>query len=198
MTMAEPGDEFLIKRIKANDQKALELLFEKYYFSLCHFAKSFVVSTDLSEEIVSDVFLKLWLNREKIEIRSSLKAYLFIAIKNQALNLLKKNHFPFENLDHTEAHHLPAENSTELPVTYAETEKELLAIIDQLPPQRRTIFKLNRIEGLMYKEIAEVLSISVNTVQKQMVEAIKYVSKYKSQFYQLCINGLTLINFLLS
>lgn len=196
--MAELGDEFLIQRIKANDQKALELLFEKYYFSLCHFAKSFVVSTDLSEEIVSDVFLKLWLNREKIEIRSSLKAYLFIAIKNQALNLIKKNHFPFEDLDQAEAHHLQAENSTELPVTYAETEKEILAIIDQLPPQRRTIFKLNRIEGLMYKEIAEVLSISVNTVQKQMVEAIKYLSKYKSQFYQLCINGLTLSTFLLS
>ncbi|PPK99285.1 RNA polymerase sigma-70 factor, ECF subfamily [Parapedobacter indicus] len=147
---------------------------------------------------MSDVFLKLWLNREKIEIRSSLKAYLFIAIKNQALNLIKKNHFPFENLDHSEVHDLQTENSAEQPVTYAETEKELLAIIDQLPPQRRTIFKLNRIEGLMYKEIAEVLSISVNTVQKQMVEAIKYVSKYKSQFYQLCINGLTLTTFLLS
>lgn len=192
--MEEIKDQIYLKRIKADDQKALELLFEKYYYSLCRFAKLFVKSTDLSEEIVSDVFFNIWQNREKLEINGNLKSYLFVAIKNQSLNVLNKNKFSFESIEAVDHQQSFSSYTAEYSISYLEIKKEIEVIIEELPPQRKIIFKLNKIEGFKYKEIAEILSISVSTVQKQMVEAVKYMSKYKSQFYAVSISGFMILS----
>ena len=181
--MTNPEDETYIERIKQDDPKALEQLFQKYYYSLCHFAKSFVKSPGLSEEIVSDVFLNIWQNRKNLKISHNLKAYLFIAIKNQSINMISKNKFSFDELEIAERQQNLSDITAESSLTYLETKKEIEAIIEELPPQRKVIFRLNRLEGFKYKEIADILHISVNTVQKQMVEAVKHISQYESQFF---------------
>lgn len=179
-------DEILLEKVKTGDQKALEQLFERYFFSLCRFASSFVKQTDIAEEIVSDVFLNIWLKRNELNIHTNIKAYLFVAIKNQALNYLNKEKLVFEELSvNTEAQDITLNEGSSIELS--ETREEINAIIKELPPQRQVIFKMNKYEGLKYKEIADKLSISVNTVQKQMIEAVKFVSQYRSQFYSILL-----------
>ena len=173
------SDETLISSIKRNDQKALELLYEKYYHSLCNFAFNFVKSTEVSEEVVSDIFLNIWLKRTELNIQSNCKSYLFIAVKNQSLNYLNKNKVKYEKLEILDKAGHVTEKSAYSKIYYTEFEKEIEQILQRLPTQRRIIFKLNRIDGLKYIEIAKILSISVNTVQKQMTEAIKFIANYK-------------------
>ncbi|SFW24509.1 RNA polymerase sigma-70 factor, ECF subfamily [Sinomicrobium oceani] len=182
-------DKLLVERIRNNDQHALEQLFRKYYYPLCQFAGSFVKSPDIAEEVVSDVFFNIWQNRNVLDIRNNLKSYLFIAIKNQSLNVLKKNRISFFDMEISESQQKVSGLTAESALDYAEVEKRIETIIEELPPQRRIIFKLNRLEGFKYKEIADILQISVNTVQKQMIEAIRYISQYESQFFVSLVFG---------
>ncbi len=176
-------DNLLLKRIRNNDQKALEQLFQKYYYSLCYFAKSFVKNADLAEEIVSDVFFNIWQGRYKLNIQNNFRSYIFIAIRNHSLKAIKKEKVSFLEIELVDSDQRSSYLTAESSLQYKEMEKRLEAIIETLPSQRKLIFKLNRLEGLKYKEIADKLHISVNTVQKQMVEAVRYLSEYEHQFF---------------
>lgn len=173
--MDTESDHVLLRRINENDQEALEELFEKYYYQLCDFAFQFVRSFDLTEEVVSDVFLKIWRNRRKLTISSGFKAYLYTACRNQALNYLQKenrNVESFDVLDETASEiYQPDEE-----LMFRELENRIEILLNTLPPRRKLIFKLSRIEGFTYQEIADILSISIHTVQNQMVHAVKQMA----------------------
>ncbi|NJX15851.1 RNA polymerase sigma-70 factor [Tamlana crocina] len=181
-------DRILFECVKKDNQRALEQLFQKYYFNLCLYAKKYVVSADLAEEVVADVFFKIWQNRKTLQINTSLKSYLFVATKNLSINVVNKAKSDYLKQEIPEISisfsHLNSDES----LHYNEVKIQIDQIIEELPPQRKIIFKLNRIDGLKYKEIAEKLGISVSTVQKQMVEAIKHVSQYESQFITFVIS----------
>lgn len=191
--MKEQEDEWYITQIQNGNEKALEFLFRKYYYSLCHFAKAFVKSTDLADEAVTDVFLNIWQKRETLQIHGNFKAYLFISVKNMSTNKLVQGRTFFDNID--SAIHIEDFSTMcgERCITSSETIRQIEAIINLLPPQRKLIFTLNRLEGFRYKEIADILKISVSTVQKQMAEAVKYLSQYKSQFMFIGISCLVLL-----
>lgn len=175
--MDPKSDQILFKQIKKGDQAALECLFEKYYYRLCDFAFQYVRSFDLTEEIVSDVFLKIWKNRHTLVIRSSFKGYLYTATRNQALNYLKKEGRDWEPLDVLA--NTPSGNYTpDEELIFKELENRIERLINTLPPRRKIIFKLSRIEGFTYREIASILSISIHTVQNQMVKAVKQLASY--------------------
>lgn len=169
------SDQELLKLIKKDNQDALEELFERYYYQLCDFAFQFVRSFDLAEEVVSDVFMKIWKNRYKLHIRSSLKAYLYTATRNQSLNYLSKEKQDFESLDVLD--NTPSEKyQPDEEYMFRELENRIEILINTLPPRRRIIFKLSRLEGFKYQEIADILSISIHTVQNQMVQAVKQMA----------------------
>nr|WP_321358569.1 RNA polymerase sigma-70 factor [uncultured Draconibacterium sp.] len=176
----ESIEEEFINRIKQNDQTALEKLHRKYYQLLCSFAFNYVKNVHSAEEIVSDVFLNFWLKRHSLTINSSIKSYLYISVKNQSINYLNTKKQIFEEITDNSFEFEASGNDADAEINYIETFNQIEKIIRELPPQRQTIFRLNRVDGLKYKEIAEILSISVNTVQKQMTEAVKHISKYYS------------------
>jgi RNA polymerase sigma-70 factor, ECF subfamily len=169
-------DEVLLSRIKHDDSGALKILFEKYFSPLCFFSNQFVKNTDNAEEAVSDVFLNIWLKRGKIEIKSSLKAYLYTAVRNQSLNYLKRNKIHYEDIEAEDGENLSSDLNADLLINYEELKHEIDILLRQLPKKREIVFRMNRIDGMSYKEIAEILSISVNTVQNQMVKAAKFIS----------------------
>jgi len=169
-------DEELLRRIKQDDSMALKVLFQRYYSTLCRFAFRFVNITHLAEEVVSDVFLNVWLRKKNIEIRTNLRTYLFTAVRNQSLNYLKHNTFSFEDIETVDEKNVISELHPHAHMIYEELKDNVDALLKQLPEKRQIIFKMNRIDGLSYKEIAEILSISVNTVQNQMVAAVKFIS----------------------
>lgn len=174
-----PSDEVLFDLIqREDDQEALEMLFEKYYNRLCDFVFQYVRSFDLTEEIVSDVFLKIWLKRETLHISGSLKAYLFIAAKNQALNYIEKERSDLMRLQDVSAEIFSTSQHPDEALSYNELQNHIERLINKLPPRRKRIFILSRIEGFSYREIAGILSISIHTVQNQMVQAVKQLSTY--------------------
>ncbi|MEM6844061.1 MAG: RNA polymerase sigma-70 factor [Bacteroidota bacterium] len=191
-------DEVLLELIASHDEKALEALHWRYYKRLCDFAYCILNSIPITEEVVSDVFLQLWLKRSEITIRTKVKSYLFTAVRNQAFNTLKKEDQPWEDI---ETAHLPP--TTQAPTTienleYREFEQEVDTLLRTLPEQRLLIFRLNRFEGLRYKEIAQILGISSNTVQNQMVAAVKQLASHYPNLVARWESSLSLLLLLLS
>jgi len=178
-------DNSLLKKIQLGDESALEVLYCKYFQSLCEFASSYIKEIELAEEIVSDIFCSIWIKRNEIIIRSNIKSYLFASVKYKALDQLKKKSYIRNEIEAFDKEDYADDTIVLYEINYQDLEKEVNAMIDELPPQRKKVFKLNRFEGLKYKEIAEILDISVNTVQKQMIEAIKHIERYRYKFEQL-------------
>jgi RNA polymerase sigma-70 factor (ECF subfamily) len=170
------SDEELLHCMKRDDAHALKILFERHFPFLCCFASRFVKNPYLAEEAVSDVFLNIWLMRERIEIKTNLKTYLYTAVRNQSLNYLKKNNKYFEDLATVDKENKTSDMNADKFIHYEELKDDIDSLLCQLPKKRQIIFRMNRLDGLSYKEIAEILSISVSTVQNQMVEAVKFLS----------------------
>ncbi len=163
------------QKLSLSDEKALAELYQLYYKKLLHFAKSIVRTNELAEEVVEDVFIKLWCNRTSIPEIKNLNVYLYIAVKNTSLNLLAQKarqlvsaSFDFLNIELENE----LDNPDDLMIT-AEMMQRMHRTIDGLPPRCKMIFKLVREDGLKYKEVAEILNISVNTIDAQMAIAIK-------------------------
>lgn len=175
--IANRSDIDLLVGIKENNSISLEALFNRYYFGLCKFSYQILKNIDLAEEAVADVFLNIWLKRGSIEIKSSLKAYLFMAVKNQSLNYLKKDKQDLEEIEVIDKEGNISNLSADDFLLYKELTEEIEKIIQELPGKRQQIFRMSRIDGLSYQEIADILSISVHTVQNQMVKAVKYLSE---------------------
>jgi RNA polymerase sigma-70 factor (ECF subfamily) len=169
-------DEELFQRIKNDDAKALKILFERYFSALTRFACKFVNDANLAEEIVSDVFLNIWLKKEKIEIKINLRTYVYTAVRNHSLNHLKKNNIHLEDIETVVKENKTSDLNADKFITYEEFQDDIDALLQHLPEKRQIIFRMNRIDGLRYKEIAEILSISIHTVQNQMVAAIKFLT----------------------
>src|SRR5690625_3961306 len=173
----EYSDKNLLFNIKNNDQKSLEVLFDRYYYRLCDFSFQYVRSFDITEEVVSDVFLKIWSNRTDLKIKN-FKSYIYTATRNQSLNYLDREKRDFEPLEILNNSIVSKGFQPDEMLDFQELEGQIEKLINSLPPRRKTIFKLSRVEGFTYREIADILSISIHTVQNQMVEAVKQLSTY--------------------
>ncbi|MBN8718061.1 MAG: RNA polymerase sigma-70 factor [Sediminibacterium magnilacihabitans] len=168
---------YLQGRIARNDdQQAYRELFVIFYNPLLHFARSFLSSKEQAEEAVSDVFIHIWEKRRRLETVSNLKVYLYIATKNTALNYRsRQNKHRTEDL---------GEMATELKSIYFNPEQLLITAemiqrirqaINQLPTRCRLIFKLVKEDELKYREVAEILQLSVKTVEAQMTIALRKI-----------------------
>lgn len=170
-------DEQLLEGIRCGDINIMRHLYDSYYALLCNFAYRFTKDKEPAKDIVSDIFLNIWLKREKIDISTSLRAYLYAAVRNHSINYLKtasRNYLRISTQDEDESWDIASEDEFYKTIESDETVEKILS---KLPDRKRLVFKLKVIDGLKYKEIAEILSISVNTIQNHMVEAYKILSK---------------------
>jgi RNA polymerase sigma-70 factor (ECF subfamily) len=157
-----------------SDQRSFEELFHHCYQRLVRFAMEYVQSRESAEEIVSDIFLKLWAGRETYRDVLNIEKYLFTAVRNQSLNYLRKfSAFRVVSTDSPEQF-----NIAHIHDPYKASEwKELLSRLDNavelLPPKRRKIFRLVREEGFKPREVAEIMNISPRTVETQLFKAVK-------------------------
>jgi RNA polymerase sigma-70 factor, ECF subfamily len=166
----------LLQKIRLDDKEAFELLFRRYYHRLCGFANKFLNDLDESEEIVQEVFFRIWQNREKLQLGIDIQPYMFRSVQNVCLNFLK--HKKVAN-QYSELLQLLYKEGSECDYSgyenmiVRELEININKAIDGLPDECRKIFLLNRNEGFKYAEIAEQLGISVKTVETQMSRALK-------------------------
>jgi RNA polymerase sigma-70 factor (ECF subfamily) len=162
----------LLDRIRANDKAALEELFHTYYQFVCNSMVRLIKDRNLIEDLAQEVFLRFWQKRDRIQVSSSLKAYLNRMAINEALAHLRSRKFYAEEVD-DERQSLGTDRSVEESYLHGELADHIREAIDRLPPKCRLVFTLSRYEGLSYKEIAGQLDISVKTVENQMGKALK-------------------------
>ena len=166
----------LRERLRAGDRAAVEELFREHYAALVGFADGYVRSTAVAEEIVQDVFLNLWRGRERLAGEGTLRAYLFQAVRNRALNHLR-------HARHVARHAAAAPRDDAVPalgdalLVEAELAAAARAAVDALPERCREVFLLSRAHDLSYAEIARALDISVKTVETQMGRALKAIRR---------------------
>jgi len=165
--------------IYAGNEQCLAELYRLFSKRLHHFARVITRSPEIAEEIVEDVFVKLWSNRHRINEVENLTVYLYVAVKNRSLNAISQKaseliRAPFDDLD-IEAAQITSDPYNLL-IT-AEMMKRMQQAVDNLPPRCKMIFKLVREDGLKHREVAEILNISLNTVDVQMAIAIKKICR---------------------
>ncbi|MEC5144512.1 RNA polymerase sigma-70 factor [Chitinophaga sp. 212800010-3] len=175
----EANIQLLVERVASlGDEQAYRALFRLFYKPLSQFAYSIVKSWESAEEIASDVFMNIWKHRERLLQVENLRVYLYVSAKNIALNYLNKQartqHFSLDELsvDIGVSHVTP-----EQIFISGEMVKRIEAAVNALPPKRKMIFKLIREDGLKYKEVAQILDISVNTIDVHMAQALKKISE---------------------
>ncbi|UCH10721.1 MAG: RNA polymerase sigma-70 factor [Fidelibacterota bacterium] len=160
------------ERIRAGDARAFEQLFFAYCQSLTSFALRFVQDQDLAEDVVQDVFLRVWTQRSQLDPDRNIKTYLYTATRNQALNVLRHSRVKRQSTE--ELARLDSKVTTpENQLEQQQVSREVHRAISQLPDRCRTIFTMSRFDRLTYAEIAEILHISVKTVETQMGRALK-------------------------
>jgi RNA polymerase sigma-70 factor (family 1) len=168
-------DDLFQEVVHHDDYHAFEKIFNRTYKTLCQLSSRMVKSRELAEEIVDDVFCGFWTNRKKILISTSFNAYLTTSVRNRSLDSLRKMKAD-KSLELESAIDIPCKQEIALEtMVFQELNTSVESAIASLPRQCRTIFLLSRDQGLMYKEIAELLQISIKTVDTQMGRALKHL-----------------------
>lgn len=178
--------QHLKARVSAGEESAFRKLFDLFFAHLAQFAFSLVKSKEAAIELVDEVFIRIWNNRATILMIANLKVYLYKATKNAALNYLsrkaeKQIHEPFDDIQIQ----LKEEHNPESLMITNEILGKIREAVDGLPPRCKMIFKLIREDGLKYKEVADILNISVKTVDAQMVIAVSQIKEKLSGHLQM-------------
>jgi RNA polymerase sigma-70 factor (family 1) len=160
------------------DESAYKTIFLHYFDSLTRFSVAIVQSKEIAEEVVSDVFIQLWKDRQKADAIEHLQAYLFMAVKhNSVRKLQQQKNRRLLSLDELSVETAALELNPEEQLVSNEVAGELRAAIEALPNKARLIFKLAREDRMRYKEIAALLQISVKTIDNQLAIAVKKIAQ---------------------
>lgn len=171
-------DRALLSQMRAGEASAFSALFERYYDLMRVFAYSMVGSATEAEDIAEDVFVRIWETRAQLEVRSSVRSYLYAATRNHAINRLRSDSMRWHWLEEASVQgyapgmgRTPDEADAEVRVT--ELTRAIDNAIAQLPPRCRQVFLLHRQHGLSHQEIAAAMETSVKTAENQMARALK-------------------------
>ena len=170
-------DTEIIRRIRQGDVGQFEALFRSSYISLVRYAKTLIKDHDTAEEIVQDLFFRLWNDREKMKIESSLNGYLFRSVHNKCLHYIEHNRVVARHAEEMLYRQTETQENPSDILNYKELQTRIVRILERLPERCGKIFYLSRFEGLKYSEIAKKLSVSVKTVESNMGRALKEFRK---------------------
>lgn len=169
----ELNEQLLISELKNHNERAFRKLYDFYYQDIYKYSLSILKSKDFAEENVQEVFLKVWLLRENLNLDKSFKSFVFTIARNQAFNFLSKA----TNDEVLKAAIFYQSQKSHDQVDYSlreiDCKKMKKKALNLLPPKRKQIFKMSRKKGMTYEEISQELGISVNTVKNQMSKALE-------------------------
>ena len=177
------SDFYIQKKIQGGDIREFERLFVKYYEPLCQQANKILRDMDTAEDIVQEFFYNFWKNKESFSPKLSLNAYLFQSIRNNTLHYLQHLSVRETYVQHVinDSQDI-APGLTQENVEMQELNRAINETLKQMPERCSRIFRMNRFEGKKYREIAEILSISVKTVESDMGKALQLFRKSLKDF----------------
>jgi len=165
----------LVQSLINGDFEAFDHLFNYYNQRLYFFAKSILKNKDDAHDIVQEVFLRVWRNRDTLDPHSSFKSFLFTVSYNIIVDTLRKRISEQSFRDELIKNAIIDESSADKDLSYNELNSIYQEAINELPDKRKEIYRLHRFDNLSYQEIADKLNISINTVRNQMAHAISYL-----------------------
>ena len=173
------SDSELIAAVKDGDERAFDALFLRWYPQVRKFLMILVKNKALAEDLAQTVFMKVWLYRDRLDPAKSLKNYLLVLSKNGALDVFKSKRFLT-----TDVKDAPIEKAggdrTEYRMEYSEAYSRIVRAVEEMPDQRKQIFKMSRFQSMPNDRIASELGLSVRTVEKHIQLALKDIRKYLS------------------
>lgn len=172
----------LLQRVAGGDHAAFRLLFDLYADKMHAAVYNYTKSTWVAEELVQEMFIRVWKYREQLYAVKDPSAYLYRMIFNQINDWLKQAANEQRLLEGMRMRDLINPYDTGRQLDAAELQRILTAAVDSLPPQKKIIYQLNREQGLSYQEIADQLQLSVNTVRNHLVEANKLLRNYLKNY----------------
>jgi RNA polymerase sigma-70 factor (ECF subfamily) len=176
------SDEDFVNLLSVNGEAFIKYLFDKYYAELCRLSFKYVGRTEISEDIVQDVFINLWNKRFVLNYSGKIKPCLITSVINTSLNYIQSKFARQNILDESHIEDDITGFNQHDEVVKEELDKIVKLAIEKLPDKCRTIFMLSRFSGLTYKEIADKLNISIKTVEAQISIALKKILHFLSKF----------------
>lgn len=177
----------VISAWKEGNEPAFEMIFRAHYQSMCRYAYTFLRDREEAEEVVQGTFINLWDKRQVLEIQTSLKSYLFRAVRNSCLNSIKHEKIKQQHVAHEMAVMEVSRESVTEAVAAGELEQRITSAMAALPEQCRLVFQLSRYEELKYQEIADQLGISIKTVENHMGKALRLMREQLSDYLVLVL-----------
>lgn len=180
------NEQYLIQEIKAGNTRAFAQVFQHYYKDIVLFAASWLPKKEEAcEDIVQEVFVNIWDNRNKLPELDSLKSYLLKAVQNRCLNYLRHMQIKSKYLELNSLTTAQMSRETEEYILYSELKHQLQNTLIHLSPLQRQCFEMNRLKGLKQAQIAEELGIPLRTVEQKIAEALKILKKHLKEYYLL-------------
>ena len=185
----------LVKLLKKGDMVAFNAIYNKYCYKLHEFVFMYLKQEEDAEEIVQEVFVKIWESRNKLDVYSSFEAFLFTIAYNATISLLRKRVSENKSREYLKSlQQIDAAEQVIDEIQFKELDQKVQSLLEQLTPRQKEIYLLSREDGLTHKEIAGKLNISESTVNNHLVTTLKYLKSHIDS--SLAINALFLCLFL--
>ena len=175
------GDQrFILNELQKGNERAFDTIFKQYYKPLCQFSFSFIKDQDAAENLIQEVFVKLWEKRENLTNIDNLLSYLMGMVRNQSIDFLRKEKTNSKIYNKLKPE--SSENTTEEQISKNEFEEKLLKSILNLPERCRTAIEMSRFDGFSNKEIAQKMEISVKGVEALIGRSLKLLRSELQEF----------------
>lgn len=176
--MYDLNDTELAIKIRTGNNKAFRELYDRYHVQMYYIAKKYVKSSDLAEDAVQDIFVKLWEKRNRIDDSKSIKAFLFTMLRNHVLNMIRDRRDEIVSITDVASKRLPRQNLTEDDLVYKEYHEIVQQGLKELSDRKREVFELKTLQGHSNSEVAELLNINIRTVKTHFYNSSKFMREY--------------------
>lgn len=188
MELREKTDTELVTLLIQNNEAAFSELYVRYKDKLYYFCLQILKSKEETNDIVQEIFIRIWESRSFINPNLSFSSFLYTMVRNRILNYFRDIDIDEKAKQILSKQKVTEEEAIDSNIIYSEYQAILQNAINCLPPQRQKIFNMSRIKNMSHKEIASELGISVNTVQEHISEALKFIKAYFSKHADMSIN----------
>ena len=176
-------EQLLLRQLREGDMGSYETLFHRYYPTFFAFARGMLKDAGAAEDIIQNVFMKIWIHREALDETMSIKNYIYVLSKREVFNYLRAKYNTHVVLTE-DMMTLEQSSST---TDYRELREAVQSVIDTMPPKRRSVFCLSRFKSLTNQEIADKLGISIRTVEKHIELALRTFKEQLGSFFALFV-----------
>lgn len=186
-------EQLLLRQLREGDMGSYETLFHRYYPTFFAFARGILKDAGAAEDIIQNVFMKIWMHREALDETMSIKNYIYVLSKREIFNYLRAKYNTHVVLTEDIMILEQPSNNADVTTDYRELREAVQSVINAMPPKRRSVFCLSRFKSLTNQEIADKLGISIRTVEKHIELALRTFKQQLGSFFILFVVWLLLL-----